>query len=137
MLKPGTSASESNFRRRRACGIGVLLLTTCSLSASRRQSGRLPGGLILPKPAAPAATGFDVWSSLDRRGSEADPNRMLAGNVGADYKITRDTVLGVSVGMREQELAVTSTDVDHSVAAYFAFEAHERADRRPQGRARR
>ena len=60
---------------------------------------------------------------------------MLAGNVGADYKITRDTVLGVSVGMREQELAVTSTDVDHSVVRSFRVQAHERADRRPQGRA--
>jgi len=121
VLKPGASPSESDFSAQASLRHWSAFADNLLAQRIEEAKRAVPGGLILPKPAAPAATGFDVWSSLDRRGSETDPNRMLAGNVGADYKITRDTVLGVSVGMREQELAATSTDVDHSVAAYFAF----------------
>ncbi len=81
-----------------------------------------PDGIILPKPVVGSRNNaFDVWSTLDSSSASLDPGQGVRGGVGADYRLNRNTLLGVSMDFRD---GVGNTDVlaeqGRTVAAYFA-----------------
>ncbi|PPC86379.1 MAG: hypothetical protein CTY31_11540 [Hyphomicrobium sp.] len=65
---------------------------------------------------------LDVWTSLDVQNIEASAApRATRGGVGADYKVTRDTLVGVSIEADEARASdVTSAQDAFTVSTYFA-----------------
>lgn len=70
-----------------------------------------PEGLTVPKPVPRAPTMLDVWSKVEVSGLESIDGESRRSTVGADYKIARNTLLGVSA---------SSLASDTRLAAYFA-----------------
>lgn len=65
---------------------------------------------------------LDVWTSLDVQNIEsAATPRTTRGGVGADYKVTRDTLVGVSLEADEARASdVTAAQDAYTVSTYFA-----------------
>lgn len=76
-----------------------------------------PGGLAMPKPPPAGPVMFDVWSKVEVSGLQSQASEARRGTVGADYKIMRGALVGVSAEVRDETSALAS---DTRLAAYFA-----------------
>jgi hypothetical protein len=74
-------------------------------------------GLVLPKPVQTANAPLDVWSKVEVTGFDSIEGEARRGTVGADYKIARNALLGVSAALRDGTTTLAS---DTRLAAYFA-----------------
>jgi len=75
-------------------------------------------GLVLPKPVPTSNVMLDVWSKVEVTGFESIDGEARRGTVGADYKIARNALLGVSAAIRDGTTTLAS---DTRLAAYFAI----------------
>ena len=76
-----------------------------------------PNGLTLPKSPTPGPAAFDVWSRVEVKGPEGQATDTTRGTVGADYRIARGALVGVSAQMRDE---TPTLQQDTRLAAYFA-----------------
>ncbi|MGE0766724.1 MAG: hypothetical protein AB7L90_09695 [Hyphomicrobiaceae bacterium] len=79
--------------------------------------GLAPKGLPMPKPIATGVAPLDVWSKVEVIRLESVDGETRRGTVGADYKIARAALLGVSAAVRDETSTLAS---DTRLAAYFA-----------------
>jgi hypothetical protein len=78
--------------------------------------------VAIPKPPIAASSGLDLWSSMDIDRTDSEFERAKKGALGADYKLDRNTLVGVAAGFREDGNAVNvRTSNDHVFAAYMAL----------------
>lgn len=79
--------------------------------------GLAPKGLAIPKPVVAAPTMLDVWSKVEVTGLESASGETRRSTVGADYKLARGALVGVSAAVRDESSTLAS---DTRLAAYFA-----------------
>jgi len=114
---------ESSFSMKMSAGHLGAYTDQTMLKRYEEAKALAPDGMILPKPVVgPRNTAFDVWTTLDSSSANLNPDQGLRGGVGADYKLSRNTVLGVAMDFRD---GVDNTDLvsehGHTLAAYFAI----------------
>jgi len=80
--------------------------------------GLAPKDLAIPKPVVARPTMLDVWSKVEVTGLESVSGETHRSTVGADYKIARGALVGVSAAVREETSMLAS---DTRLAAYFAM----------------
>jgi hypothetical protein len=76
-----------------------------------------PSDLSLPKPVVAASAPFDVWSRIEVSGLGSATGESRRSTVGADYRLARRTLLGISAGVNDPTWSAAS---DTRLAAYFA-----------------
>ena len=80
--------------------------------------------LTLPKAPAAATTPLDVWSNIDVNGYDGSRDQSTRAGVGADYKISRTTSVGVSVEHGDSRSATTQgVEEDQKASAYVTLQA--------------
>jgi len=77
-----------------------------------------PGALVAPKPIAATPAALDVWSKVDVKGREGEPAETKRGTIGADYRLARGAVVGMSAEVVDEGQALQQ---DTRLAAYFAI----------------
>ncbi len=78
----------------------------------------------MPKaPVAPKSK-VDVWTNLDVNGYEGSRDQSTRAGVGADYKFSKVTTVGVSIERGDARSAsVTGTEEDQKASAYLSMQA--------------
>ncbi len=80
----------------------------------------LAPGLVMPKPAVASPAGFDVWSRVDVNGvGEADRHE-TKGLLGADYKIAKSALFGISA-IAGEDATLDRSGQNYGLAAYAAL----------------
>lgn len=93
-----------------------------TITARRYEDAKaLAPQLVMPKPGANALLSLDVWSSIDVKDDERD-TQTLQSQVGADYRITPNAVLGIAAAVTKHDDITRDTSGDgQRIAAYMAF----------------
>lgn len=73
-------------------------------------------GLVMPKPVASTNGGLDVWSSID----VSDQRDETKGQLGADYRLTRNALVGLSAGWGESRDAGSAAAGESQRVALYA-----------------
>ena len=84
----------------------------------KEAKGLAPKDLTIPKLLPPKPTLLDVWSKVEVTGLNGINGETRLGTVGADYKIARRALVGVSAAARDETSSLAS---DTRLAAYFAM----------------
>lgn len=79
--------------------------------------GLAPKDLALPKPVPMTPRRLDVWSKVEMTGLDSVDGRNRRSTFGADYKIARSALIGLSAGVSDETSTAAS---DTRLAAYFA-----------------
>jgi len=77
-----------------------------------------PKGLPVPKPVTPGPAALDVWSKVEVKSLESETAEAKRGTVGADYRLARGALIGVSAEMHDD---TPKLHQDTRLAAYFAI----------------
>jgi hypothetical protein len=92
---------------------------------SRRTSQKIedakalaPKGLAIPKPIQSPPAALDVWSRVHVKGFEGDTTETKRGTIGADYKLARGALVGMSAEIVDEGRVLQQ---DTRLAAYFAI----------------
>lgn len=93
-----------------------------SITARRYEAAKeLAPNLKMPKPAIPAVRKLDVWSTFDVQGTDTDSAQSRSGQVGADYKLNRKSLVGVSAGLGVEHEGATAAGQTYQFSAYAAY----------------
>jgi hypothetical protein len=76
-----------------------------------------PKGLVIPKPTSTAPIALDIWSKVHVKGLEVDSTETKRGTIGADYRLARRALVGMSAEVVDEGRALQQ---DTRLAAYFA-----------------
>ena len=79
-----------------------------------------PGDLSLPPPSLMGRPDLDLWSTLDVKGLDDGTARAAAGEIGADYKVNRNTVVGLAVGIGDEE-TVSASEENYMLTTYLGL----------------
>jgi hypothetical protein len=80
--------------------------------------------LTLPKASAAPTTPLDVWSNIDVNGYDGARDQSTRTGIGADYKISKTTTMGVSVEHGDARSATTpGIEEDQKASAYVTLRA--------------
>ncbi len=80
--------------------------------------------LKLPKAPSVAVTPIDVWSNIDINGYDGSRDQSTRTGLGADYKISKTTTMGVSLERGDSRSATTpGLEQDQKASAYVTLQA--------------
>ena len=77
-----------------------------------------PKGLAMPKPSTTRPAPLDVWSKVEVKGLENEAAETKRSTIGADYRLARGALVGVSAELRDE---TPTLQQDTRLAAYFAI----------------
>ncbi len=77
-----------------------------------------PKGLAMPKPSTTGPAPLDVWSKVEVKGLENEVAETKRSTVGADYRLARGALVGVSAELRDE---TPTLQQDTRLSAYFAI----------------
>ena len=87
-----------------------------------------PEGFQMPKLATPRANQrFQVWSAMDLNAIDDGAPDGMRGSVGADYRLSPRSVLGIMVDRRSTSASgVSLSEKDQTLATYFALKLNSK-----------
>lgn len=112
-----TPPSESSVTMRTSVGHWKAYTSRTLSKKIESAKAMAPESLKLPAPPAVPEYKLDVWSAVDVQGLDQD-TAIARSEVGADYKLTKNTVAGVAVQLGGNE-NVTGSDDDYMLSTYF------------------
>lgn len=112
-----TPPSESSVTMRTSVGHWSAYTSRTLSKKIESAKAMAPESLKLPVPPAVPEYNLDVWSAVDVQGLDQDA-AVARSEVGADYKLTKNSVAGVAVQLGGNE-NVTGSDDDYMLSTYF------------------
>jgi hypothetical protein len=104
--------------------LGQIRDYNAQLTAMKIEAAKAFAPNVAPNAAPPPtpAAALDVWTSFDVQGIQGHVDQTTRAGVGADYKLTSTTSVGVAAESGETKGSTLIQD-DHKLTAYLAFRA--------------